>query len=212
MKNEPDSVNLFDFGCPVPLVTHEQRIERLKKKKAEKREPSQHRRASNPAPKSGSVELSVEKSAVDDDIRGESIETDKVGNIPGRKNSARKRKGCTDSDESGVVIGISVETKRKRHKNDGAGNGSVDTEIQGSGTERKSKSIDLSDFNLSEFPVSNKILSPRQIEAGPSEPDNDYNVEIVIDGNRYKVSKWSVNGNVYTQGLDSNYLTHKYKV
>lgn len=71
--------------------------------------------------------------------------------------------------------------------------------------------IDYKSYKLREFDVTNKIKN-YIITGKPRKTKDDFIVEVIIDGFRYKVSSWSIKGNQYIQGLDSNFLVRKYKV
>lgn len=211
-SNESDSIDLFDFGSPCVVVSHEQRLERLRQKKAEKREPSQHRKSQSTNKKSVDIEFSLENRSLKNDTGGE---------------NNRENTSCCESGFATPVERVAggerlIRTSRKT-KERSKGEGSRDK--RSVREPRRSEQVDCSTkggirvqseeikkFPLCEFDTGDKMLAPIKVQFGPTEPDENFLVEIVINDKRYKVSMWSVNDHTYTQGLDSNYLTFKYRV
>ena len=70
---------------------------------------------------------------------------------------------------------------------------------------------DYTKYKLKEFDVTDKVQN-YSITGKPRKTKDDFLVEVIIDGFRYRVSPWSIKGNQYIQGLDSNFLVKKYKV
>ena len=64
-------------------------------------------------------------------------------------------------------------------------------------------------FKLVEFEESNTVMSQKPIQYGPFDTGNELEVYIILDGLRYKVSKWSIRDGYYIQGLDSRFLISK---
>lgn len=73
-----------------------------------------------------------------------------------------------------------------------------------------SKVVDYNKYPVGEFEITNMIQN-YSIQAKPR-VINDFLVEVIINGYRYKVSPWSIKDGQYVQGLDSNFLVSKYKV
>ena len=72
--------------------------------------------------------------------------------------------------------------------------------------------VDYKDFKLVEFDDSSVLLPPKAIQYGPFDTESEFDVYIVIDDIRYRVSKCSIRNDVYVQGLDSRFLVNHYKV
>lgn len=134
---------------------------------------------------------------------------------------SRKRKGTGSFEKECEVSGESIAesernnrcidegnlktsrtVKNKRRKNEST---SDKTHIGGEGK------IKLTDYPIGEFLETNRILSPRNVEFEKAITDDDFSTWIVLDGKRYKVSKWSVVEGTYHQGLDSLFLVKHYK-
>ena len=73
-----------------------------------------------------------------------------------------------------------------------------------------SKVIDYNKYPVGVFEITDRIQN-YFIQAKPR-VINDFLVEVIINGYRYKVSPWSIKDGQYIQGLDSNFLVSKYKV
>ena len=73
-----------------------------------------------------------------------------------------------------------------------------------------SKVVDYNKYPVGEFEITDRIQN-YSIQAKPR-VINDFLVEVIINGYRYKVSPWSIKDGQYVQGLDSNFLVSKYKV
>ena len=73
-----------------------------------------------------------------------------------------------------------------------------------------SKVVDYNKYPVGEFEITDMIQN-YSIQAKPR-VINDFLVEVIINGYRYKVSPWSIKDGQYVQGLDSNFLVSKYKV
>ena len=70
--------------------------------------------------------------------------------------------------------------------------------------------IDYNKYPVGEFEITDGIQN-YSIQGQPRVID-DFNYDVIIDGKRYKVSSWSIKGEQYIQGLDSNFLVSKYNV
>ena len=120
------------------------------------------------------------------------------GGIPRKSTEHRESvpQGVPDGD-----IETSGGVKKKR--------GNDRTPSSGIEKERtKSEKIKIAEYPISSFPESSAVMGPKTIEAGPVKISDEFEVWIIIDGKRYKVSEWSVKDGVYHQGLDSHYLVH----
>lgn len=73
-----------------------------------------------------------------------------------------------------------------------------------------SKVIDYNKYPVGEFEITDRIQN-YSIQAKPR-VINDFLVEVLINGYKYKVSPWSIKDGQYIQGLDSNFLVSKYTV
>ena len=73
-----------------------------------------------------------------------------------------------------------------------------------------SKVVDYNKYPVGEFEITDMIQN-YSIQAKPR-VINDFLVEVIINGYRYKVSPWSIKDGQYVQGLDSNFLVSKYKI
>lgn len=71
-----------------------------------------------------------------------------------------------------------------------------------------SKVIDYNKYPVGEFEITDRIQN-YSIQAKPR-AINDFLVEVIINGYKYKVSPWSIKDGQYIQGLDSNFLVSKY--
>ena len=131
-----------------------------------------------------------------------------------RKGTGNSEKECEVSRESIVEsernnrcidernLKTSRTVKNKRRKNEST---SGEAHIEGEGK------IKLTDYPIGEFLEADRILSPRNIEFEKVIADDEFSAWIVLDGKRYKVSKWSVVEGIYHQGLDSLFLVKHYK-
>jgi hypothetical protein len=133
------------------------------------------------------------------DVKGQSNkETDGAGNGSGTKQQ-RINKADNRSDNK------TRRNKRKVQKSEG-GSGVHE------GIDSSCETItDYTKYKLREFEVTNKVQN-YSITGKPRKTKDDFLVEVIIDGFRYRVSPWSIKGNQYIQGLDSNFLVKKYKV
>lgn len=141
-----------------------------------------------------------------DNISSESDSTDVKGQndsktYGGSKPSGRKS-GKVKANDSGSVI-KTRRNKRKVQKDEG-GTGVHENDNS------NSKVVDYNKYPVGEFEITDRIQS-YSIQAKPR-VINDFLVEVIINGYRYKVSHWSIKDGQYVQGLDSNFLVSKYKV
>lgn len=102
----------------------------------------------------------------------------------GSDNKTRRNKRKVQKDEGGTGV----------HENDNS----------------NSKVVDYNKYPVGEFKITDRIQN-YSIQAKPR-VINDFLVEVIINGYRYKVSPWSIKDGQYVQGLDSNFLVSKYKV
>lgn len=135
------------------------------------------------------------------------------GTVPTRQWGNAEKSGISRKSierREGVPQRVSdgdIETSgrfKKKRGNDRTPSGGIEKE------RTKSEKIKLADYPISSFPESNSIMGPKTIHGGPVKISDEFEVWIIIDGKRYKVSEWSVKGGVYYQGFDSHYLVNNF--
>lgn len=220
VKLHLNSDNLVDDSCSVANSADIVGGNVFKDEKPSKRVGGSKRKGSpNVKEKSNFPSQDIEKF-------GNTIDEEPSGHIINEKcyeerRFSRKRKGAGSSEKECEVSRESIAesernnrcidegnlktsrtVKNKRRKNEST---SGETRIGGEGK------IKLTDYPIGNFLETDRILSPRKIEFEKAIADDEFSTWIVLDGKRYKVSKWSVVEGIYHQGLDSLFLVKHYK-
>jgi len=141
-----------------------------------------------------------------DNISSESDSTDVKGQNDSKTDGGSKPSGSKSGKVKANDSGSVIKTRRNKRK--------VQKDEGGTGVHENdnsnSKVVDYNKYPVCEFEITDRIQN-YSIQAKPR-VINDFLVEVIINGYRYKVSPWSIKDGQYVQGLDSNFLVSKYKV
>ena len=121
----------------------------------------------------------------------------------GNRENGNTEKGCLES-----AGGQDKRTGRPKSKVQKAKRRAGVREDDKAAGENIEQDVDYDKYPLAEFERSSKVVS-RKISGKPRNTDDPFVVEIVIDGLRYRVSKCSIKGDTYIQGLDSRFIISK---
>lgn len=211
-NGEPNCYSLFDFTSTV-FVDDDKSVQTDKNEEKSTKRERKTSRGPQDIVKESDVLVSGDKKNESDNpkARGK-YKVNRENRNEDTKSVSGKRRNKTSTERIG-------ETKKGKSKSKGEGkrtkqhDESVEREVSDktSGNQAKLKNIDISKYELTEFPPSDKVMTSMRIQFGPIETSNPLLVEIVIDNKRYVVSSWSVKDETYTQGLDSNYIVRNFR-
>ena len=152
--------------------------------------------------KRGFRSLKINKDSIGSESDSIDVKGQNNSKIEGGSKQSGSKSGKVKSNDSGSVTKIR-RNQRKVQKDEG-GTGVPENDNS------NSKVVDYNKYPVGEFEITDRIQN-YSIQAKPR-VINDFLVEVIINGYRYKVSPWSIKDGQYVQGLDSNFLVSKYKV
>ena len=208
-----ESIALFDFGMDDSYTSVIVRDDTGKITKAEKIVEEERRginlleeephdveqRSSQTDVNVGSRESDDRKNKSDLKHKGLSSDAEGVGNkgTSGADSKSKVRKRRTKASGSGDIEAVGSDEQkvsgRKGRKQE------TEREITFTGTR-------------GDFSEASMTIGPKQIEIGPKDCEDELDVDVQIDGTIYRVSRWSVIGNMYHQGLDSRFIVRRLKM
>jgi len=112
----------------------------------------------------------------------------------------------SDGSVKGQVKRIRRSKQKVQETEGGSGTGKDDKTFGETVNERKD--VDYDKIPLAEFEASSKVFS-KKITGKPRDTEDPFTVEVVIDNLRYRVSRCSIKGDTYVQGLDSRFIVSK---
>jgi hypothetical protein len=119
----------------------------------------------------------------------------------GTNKTATVRKGSAAKQSTPAAAAKNTKRIRGNQKKEPADDKGDRILQEGKKERRKRKK-----FSVTSDPLTNKTILSKPKDTGIFGL-----VDVIIDGEIWRVSTWSIRGNIYYQGLDSNFLVHYYR-